>query len=287
MKRILITGAGSYIGTSVEKWLSQPEFSGMYQVETVDMMGDSWKNHDFSGYDSVFHVAGIAHADIGRVTEEQKKRYYQINCDLAFNTAVKAKKAGVSHFIYMSSIIVYGESASVGKKKIIKRETKPSPSNFYGDSKWRAEQKLEMLSDETFRIAFIRPPMIYGEGSKGNYVILEKIALRTPIFPDFPNERSMCEIGHLCEFVRKTMELSRDGVCFPQDPEYVKTADMVKKIAGAHGKRLNLVKGLNWAVYLLGMFPGKTGRLVNKAFGSLVYEKDIDIGFSGLDDKPV
>jgi len=116
MKKILITGADSYIGTSVEKWLGRPEFSGMYQVDTVDMRGDGWKEKDFSGYDAVFHVAGIAHADIRKVTEEQKRLYYAVNCDLAVETARKAKTDGVKPFIYLSSIIVYGEGTSVRKE---------------------------------------------------------------------------------------------------------------------------------------------------------------------------
>lgn len=284
MKRILITGAGSYIGTSFEKWLSQPQFAGMYQVDTVDMRGDGWREKDFHGYDTVFHVAGIAHADIGRVTDGQKKRYYAVNCDLAVETAKKAKEAGAGQFIYMSSIIVYGEGTSVRKKRVITRETKPSPSNFYGDSKWKAEQRLQPLSDEVFHVAILRPPMIYGKGCKGNYRTLEKIALHTPVFPDFPNERSMCSIKNLCEFVRMLAESQEAGLFFPQDPDYVKTAEMVEKLARAHGKRVVLVKGMNWAIVLAGRMPGKIGGMINKAFGSLVYEKNVEVGFSSLDD---
>ena len=142
MRKILIAGAGSYIGTSVEKWLNHPQFSGMYQVDTVDMRGDEWRKRNFSEYDTVFHVAGIAHADIGKVSEEQKNLYYAVNCDLAVETAEKARREGVRQFIYMSSIIVYGEGTTVREKRVITKETKPSPSNFYGDSKWKAEEKL-------------------------------------------------------------------------------------------------------------------------------------------------
>ena len=273
MKRILITGAGSYIGTSVEQWLNRPEFAGMYQVDTVDMRGDEWKKKDFSGYDTVFHVAGIAHADIGKVTEEQKKLYYAVNCDLAVETAKKAKASGVRQFIYMSSIIVYGEGASIRKRRVITKETKPSPSNFYGDSKWKAEQKLSPLCDDSFHVAILRPPMIYGKGCKGNYRILEKIAVKCPVFPDFPNERSMLSIRNLCEFVRLRIENGDGGVFLPQDPEYVKTAEMVREIGERNGKTIRLVKILNFAVYLIACMPGKPARLVNKAFGSLLYEK--------------
>lgn len=280
MKKILITGADSYIGTSVEKWLGRPEFSGMYQVDTVDMRENGWKEKNFSGYDAVFHVAGIAHADIGKITEEQKRLYYAVNCDLAVETARKAKTEGVKHFIYMSSIIVYGEGTSVRKKRVITKDTKPSPSNFYGDSKWKAEQKLSPLSDENFHVAILRPPMIYGEGCKGNYQTLRKIAAKVPVFPDFPNERSMLRIERLCEFVRNLIESGRGGVYFPQDPGYVKTAAMVKQLGKEQGRKIYLIKGFNRSIYLLGMVPGKVGGMVNKAFGSLIYEKDTDFSES-------
>lgn len=272
MKRILITGAESYIGTSFEAWLKKPEFTGVYQVDTVDMRGDGWKQKDFSGYDTVFHVAGIAHADIGRVTEEQKKLYYAVNCDLAVETARKAKNEGVKQFIYMSSIIVYGEGSSVRKKRAITRETKPSPSNFYEDSKWKAEKKLRPLSDETFHVAILRPPMIYGEGCKGNYQTLRKIALRCPVFPDFPNERSMLYIWNLCEFVRLLADSGQRGLFFPQNKEYSKTSDIIRQVGEANRKKIWMTKLFNPCVILGGMFPGKIGGMVNKAFGSLVYE---------------
>ena len=140
MKKILITGAGSYIGTSVESYLCrQPD---LYQVDTVDMIGDGWREMSFSGYDTVFHVAGIAHSDTGNVTEERKAFYYKINTDLTVETAKKAKADGVKQFIFMSSAIVYGDSAPIGKSKMITRETPVSPANFYGDSKVQAELGL-------------------------------------------------------------------------------------------------------------------------------------------------
>ena len=123
------------------------------------MIDANWKNYDFSNYDTVFHVAGIAHADVGNVSKETEKLYYQVNCDLAYETALKAKEANVKQFIYMSSIIVsMGESAPYGKTKVITKDTRPSPANFYGDSKLQAEIKLSPLQDDSFNIAIIRPP---------------------------------------------------------------------------------------------------------------------------------
>lgn len=275
MKKILITGAGSYIGTSLEKWLGQPQFAGMYLADTLDMREPGWMSKDFSGYDTVFHVAGIAHADVGKVTEEQKKLYYRVNCDLAFKTANKAKSEGVKQFIYMSSIIVYGGGTSLRKKKVITRETRPSPSNYYGDSKWMAEQKLTPLEDKKFHVAVLRPPMIYGEGCKGNYRLMAELAKKLLFFPDIKNERSMLYIGNLCEFVRVLAESGKGGLFFPQNQEDVSTSEMVRLIAEAHGRKIYLTKALNFVVYLTGLCPGKTGKMVNKAFGSLIYQ---DVG---------
>lgn len=277
MKRILITGANSYIGTSFEKWMQQ--FGDNYKIDTVDMHGDQWKEKDFSQYDSVFHVAGIAHADVSKVSEETKQLYYKVNCDLAVETAEKYKNdlnGKNGQFIYMSSIIIYGEETNINKKRVITSETLPNPSNFYGDSKWKAEQKLTPLKSDTFKIVFIRPPMIYGEGSKGNYQLLVKIANWTPVFPNIKNERSMLNIYRLCDFIKLRVDFSDSGVFLPQDPVFQRTSFMVKEIAASKGKKVYLFSGLNLIIYLLGYFPGRIGRLINKAFGSLIIEQGVD-----------
>lgn len=269
MKKVLITGANSYIGTSFEKYMKQyPD----YQIDTLDMQDPNWKEHNFTGYDSVFHVAGIAHADVGKVSEETKQLYYKVNTDLTIETAEKAKASNVKQFIYMSSIIVYGESAPFGKRKIITKDTKPAPVNFYGDSKLQADLKLQHLNDHNFKICIIRPPMIYGSGSKGNYQILSKLAKNLPLFPNIKNERSMLYIGNLCTFIKQCIDEQTEGIQFPQNSEYVATSKMVREIARANNKNLHLTKLLNPFVYITSLIPGKIGILCNKAFGNLIYE---------------
>ena len=165
MKKILITGANSFIGTSVETYL-QENFPGEYVVDTVDMMDGSWRNKDFSGYDSVFHVAGIAHSDSGKISDEKAKLYYAVNTDLTVETAQKAKADGAKQFVFMSSAIVYGESAPIGKNRVITKDTPTSPENCYGDSKVQAENGIRPLNEDSFKVVILRPPMIYGKGSK-------------------------------------------------------------------------------------------------------------------------
>jgi len=190
---------------------------------------------------------------------------------LTEETAIKAKNDGVKQFIYMSSAIVYGDSSGIGKSKIITRDTVPAPANCYGDSKLQAENRILPLNNADFKVVILRPPMIYGKGCKGNYAVLAKYAQKLPMCPYIKNERSMLYIDNLCEFVRLMVQNNEHSVFWPQNSEYVCTSEMVRDIAAAHNKKIRLLKGFGWALKLLGQVSG----IVNKAFGSLVYEKEM------------
>ena len=257
MKKIIITGANSYIGTSFEKWLKQ--WLEDYSVDTVDMMDGTWKEKDFSDYDAVFHVAGIAHI---KETKENKELYYKINRDLVYEVAKKAKDEGVKQFIFLSSMSVYGMETGV-----ISKDTIPTPKSNYGKSKLQAEELISPLQDSTFNIAVLRPPMIYGKGCKGNYVRLEEFALKSPVFPNIENKRSMIYINNLCEFVKLLVDDCSSGLFLPQNEEYVCTSEMVKYIAETHGKKIHMTKLFNPLIIVLKVST------INKVFGDLVYEK--------------
>lgn len=266
MKKILITGTNSYIGTSLEKWLEK--WQDNYSVYTVDMKDGTWKGKDFSEYDVIFHVAGLAHVS---TDPKMEALYYKVNRDLTIETAKKAKADGAGQFIFMSSIIVYGDSSHINHKRVIDKNTVPKPSNFYGNSKLQAEEGIIPLMDDKFKVVVLRPPMIYGKGSKGNYPKLAKMAKKLPVFPYVDNERSMLHIDNLCEFIRLLVENEESGMFFPQNREYVKTSDMVRLVAEAHGKKIRLTKLTNPLLGLLGKRIG----MVNKVFGNLVYEKSM------------
>ena len=260
MKRILITGANSYIGASFERYVAKwPE---KYQVDTIDMHGDAWKGFSFAGYDSVFHVAGIAHVN---ETEKNRDMYYSINRNLAIEVANKAKNDGVKQFVFLSSMSVYGMDEG-----IITRDTIPVPKTHYGISKLQAEDGMKELKGTNFKVATLRPPMVYGPGCKGNYVTLSKYAKKFPFFPDIDNQRSMIYITNLCEFVRFIIEEGKSGIYFPQNKEYVKTSDLVKEIASVHGKSIVMLRWLN----VMLVFSKKIA-ILRKVFGSLAYEKSL------------
>ncbi|SCW77134.1 UDP-glucose 4-epimerase [Lachnospiraceae bacterium C10] len=272
MKKVLITGANSYIGVSFENYVHE-HYSSELSIDTVDMIDGSWREKDFSAYDVVYHVSGIAHADVGNVSDEVKAKYYAINTDLSIETAKKAKADGVKQFVFMSSAIVYGDSAPYGKQKRITADTEPEPANFYGDSKWQADKGVRELADDRFTVTVLRPPMIYGKGSKGNYPTLAKMAKKLPIFPDVQNERSMLYIENLCEFLCQVMIRGEAGVFWPQNAEYARTSEMVKIIGEVSGHKVRVSKAWNWVVGLASHIPGKISGMANKAFGNMSYDR--------------
>ena len=265
MKRILITGINSYLGGRFRQYMEQfPD----YATVSISMRNGSWRGEDFTGFDVVYHVAGLAHSDNGRISPEKAQKYYEINTDLTKELAKKAKREGVKQFIFMSSAIVYGDSAPIGRRRRIDRSTICTPANCYGDSKLQAELGLRRLEDKNFRVVILRPPMIYGPGCKGNYPVLSLFAQRLPVFPYVDNERSMLCVDNLMAFVMLMIDNAESGTFFPQNAEYSNTSELVRMIAEAHGKKLILVRGFTWALKFLGFFTA----LVDKAFGSLSYD---------------
>lgn len=248
MKRVLITGANSFVGTNIEKWLLKNP--SVFSVDTVDTMNDIWKAADFSKYDVVFHVAGIAHVD---PKPEMAPLYYKVNRDLTIEIARYAKDMGVKQFIYMSSKIVYHASKSL-KGERITPETQPIPNDFYGDSKLQAEKGLHELECETFKVAILRPPMIYGSNSKGNFLRLGWLATKTPVFPAWHNKRSMLFIDNLAEFVKQIIERELGGTFFPQNKELTDTVEVVKYFAHKYNKNIWISRIFNPFVWLGSFF---------------------------------
>lgn len=257
---ILITGAGSYVGTSVERWIKN---HSNYRVDTLDMLTDTWRDTDFSIYDVVYHVAGIAHVN---AKANMEALYYKVNRDLTIEVAQKAKAAGVKQFIFMSSMIVFHESRSL-KPEMITSDTQPCPNGFYGDSKLQAEKGLHELECDTFKVCILRPPMIYGPNSKGNFPRLIKLAAKTPVFPDFHNQRSMLYIDNLAEFVLQAVNRQLSGTFYPQNRELSDTVEIIRYFAKAQHHSIYFAKWLNPFVRLASHFL----QPINKMFGTYYY----------------
>ncbi|CCW07763.1 MULTISPECIES: NAD-dependent epimerase/dehydratase family protein [Bacillus] len=269
-KRILITGKESYIGTNFEKWVNN--WSNQYDVEKISVRNDGWKQKDFSKYDVVLHVAGIAHVSADPKMEEM---YYKINRDLAINIAEKAKKENVKQFIFMSSMIIYGADGKLGESKIITAETEPSPVDFYGRSKLEADLAIQKMNSNNFKTVMVRTPMVYGPNCRGNFPRLKTLAEKSPIFPEISNERSMIFIDNLCEFLKIVIDKELAGIFFPQNKEYVSTKDIINLMAINMNKKVHFIKTFNPVIKIM----SKKINVVNKVLGNKAYDKKLNPKF--------
>lgn len=257
MIKVLITGANSFVGTNVEKWLMrEPD---KFYVETLDIKDPSWRFFDFSTFDVVFHVAGIAHVS---TKKSMRNLYFEVNRDLSIETATKAKKAGVKQFIFMSSMIVYNS-----KETRITHDTKPNPDNFYGMSKLQAEEGIISMQSKDFNVCILRPPMIYGHDSRGNFLRLINFAGKMPVFPLYRNIRSALFIDNLSMYIRLYILQSQRGICFPQNEEYFATSDLVEEIRKILGKTTHFTRVFNPFILISQRFI----RTVNKLFSNYYY----------------
>ena len=266
--KILITGAGSYVGESVRTYLLNTD-PGQFEIDAVDTMNDAWKQADFTRYDAVFHVAGIAHVN---ADPKMEPLYYKVNRDLTIEVAKHAKAAGVKQFVFMSSQIVFHESQSL-KTEVLTADTKENPNGFYGDSKLQAEKGLHELECDSFKVCILRPPMIYGPNSKGNFPRLAKLATKVPVFPCWHNKRSMLYIDNLAEFVKQAVERQLCGTFYPQNRELADTVEIIRYFAKAAGHKVWITRLLNPFVWL-GSFILQP---INKMFATYYYDPKMSV----------
>lgn len=266
MKRVLITGKNSYVGTNVEHWLMrEPD---KYYVETISLRNPNWREFDFSKFDVVFHVSGIAHVSSKQNMDEQ---YYKINRDLAIETAIHSKMNGIKQFIFMSSMIIYGNDNPINNTNHIDVKFY-NPINAYGKSKLEADLGIQKISGEGFNVSIIRTPVIYGPECKGNFQRLQKLAKRLIVIPNIKNQRSMIYIENFAEFVKKIIDYKEYGIFYPQNNEYVQTSDILRVTRNALGKKTIGLKLFNPLI----RFLTKKSNLFKKIYGNKTYDLSLN-----------
>lgn len=273
MERILITGKNSYIGNELEKYLVK-NFQ-LYDVDQVDLRDKELEEIKFERYTTVFHVAGIAHQ---KETESNKEIYYSVNRDLAVSVATMAKEQGVRHFIFMSTMSVYGEISG-----IIDSKTQLNPVTHYGKSKLEAEISLKELEAEDFLVAILRPPMVYGKGCKGNYPRLSSFVNRYKVFPEINNKRSMIYIENLVSSIELIIKHRLSGLFCPQNDEYVCTTDLAKLIGNVNNIKVTIIPNVFNIFGILSV----VSNTFNKLVGNLSYDTKLSEIYSSQGEKLV
>lgn len=264
MVNILITGKNSYIGNSFENWVSD---DSQFNISKISLRNNQVDTVDFSNFDVVLHVAGLAHVATKNADEDD---YFKINRDLAIEVAEHSKQAGVKQFIYLSSMIVYGEKFGIDSETVITRDSALNPIDVYGRSKAQADVAIQKLTDDSFKTAIVRIPMVYGPNSKGNFTKLIKIAKFNGFYPKITNKRSMIFIDTLSDFFKELMLRGEAGIFFPQNKDYVNTSEVLRTTRKLSGKNTHFFKGLNWIFVMI----SKRKRIVNKIYGSKIYAND-------------
>ena len=259
---ILITGEKSYIGGHLREYLSAKG----HKCKIVSVREALPVT---TGFDAVVHCAGIVHK------KANKRLYDDINVKLSATLAKSAKESGVGHFIFMSSMSVYGKTGS--RMNIPIDEITPAePDTDYGKSKLEAEKLLTGISGEDFIVSNLRLPMVYGKDCPGNYSALSKLVNILPVFPYVENERSMLYIDNLGEFVHLLIQNppKKAAVYCPQNKETICTSELVKLMADRRGRKISQSRLLG---ILAARMPFKSAR---KLFGNLVYDRQMSNYFS-------
>lgn len=230
---------------------------------------------DLSSLDVIVHLGGVAH----RMNETDDSIYFKGNYELTKILADRAKKSGVSHFIFVSTIKAFGEDLN----QLLEETTECNPINDpYGESKLKAERYLESIEDENFKVAIVRPPLVYGPGAKGNLFSLMKLA-ETPLplpLKKTNNRRTMVSVENLISLINKIIEKEASGLFLAGDLKPVSTSDLIRQIRLALGKSPSLISIPFFQSVLKLVKPGLEKRL----FGSL--EMDVQSTFQKLDFNP-
>lgn len=256
-----ILGENSYICNRFYEYVRSTDF----KIEYISCRDNTWEFVDFSQFHTILCPIGIAHVS---TAPSMEAKYYAINRDLPIAIAKKAKEEGTGHFVFFSSIIVYGADKPIGTDFKIDSSTVPTPENFYGKSKLEAEQELLKLHDKNFAITIIRMPMVYGPNCRGNFPQLLKVAKRSPLCPLIQNKRSMIYIDNLCEFLKLIIENKKTGILYPQNTVYVSTVEIIRTAAKYFNHKIYFVNLFNPIIKLL----AKKIAIVNKIFGTKVYD---------------
>lgn len=263
-KTILITGKHGYVVNRLNNYLQAQG----HVVDQINVRGNQWKALDFSKYNVVIHLAAIVHNNNPNATMVD---YMNVNYHLTKELAEKAKTEGVNQFIFFSTMSVFGLDGEVGKEVIINNNTLTKPTTSYGISKLRAEEMLREIQSNEFKVAVLRPPMIYGESAPGNFSKLIKLSNILPLYPRIDNQRSSIYIENLEIYINELIENEGSGILHPQNNDYLNTNHAIFKMRELQNKKSMSIKLPNSLLKLFGKIS-----IFKKLYANLVYSKDID-----------
>jgi len=230
MSKILVTGASGFVGKYfLAKYVKD------HNIQTFSFLNDDLKSLDMSAIEAIVHLSALVHQMGGASKEE----YERVNVAQTLNLAKKAKESGVRHFVFMSSVKVYGEESS----SVYNELTECHPQDEYGVSKLKAELELQKLESDGFKVSIVRTPIVYGYDVKANIKNLISLITKVSVLPfgNINNKRSMVYIGNLCHLVDVIIEKKQSGIFLAADDKPLSTTKLIELIAKELDKKVYLL----------------------------------------------
>lgn len=216
------------------------EKANLHSIKPFSLQSENLDTFSFEGIEVVMHLAALVHQP--HLNEVQ--RYTEVNVNKTITLAKKAKQEGVGHFVFMSTVKVYGEESKEG---CFDEHSKCHPVDAYGMSKLEAEKGLQLLADDSFAVSIIRTPVVYGPKVKANIFNIVKLLSRFPYLPfaKISNKRSMVYIGNLIQLMDIIIDKKVSGVFLASDPYPFSSSDFFSWISLTlhHKRRLFYLPG--------------------------------------------
>jgi len=257
-QKILVTGANGFIGKRFVEYNKE-----RFYITTLSVRDDVYKTFDFTGFDSIVHLAGKAHD----MNCKDDSEYFNVNTDITKTLATKAKSDGVKQFIYISSVKVYGKE----DRGLITEKSECMPEDAYGKSKLLAEHFLQSIQDENFKVAIVRPPMVYGAGVKGNMDRLIHLCKKKYPLPlgNIGNLRTMVFVDNMIELLNTIIDQQAQGIFIPSDKKPISTDALILMIKQSLGETNNLI---SIPLFLRKIIKIAKPELYKRLFGSFVMD---------------
>ena len=296
--KILITGQNGFIGKALFNSLQQQKHQVRGTVRNKQKIQKTQKNKDIlvvgnigpttdwraalADIEVVIHLANRAHV-LNEKVADPLAIFREVNVAGTIQLAKQAVESGVKRFIFVSSIKVNGEQTS--KHPFIASD-KPNPQDPYAISKLEAEKALyEISAKSSMEIIIIRPPLVYGQGVKGNFERLTRLVESgVPLpFASINNKRSLISLENLVQILAKTVTHSKvaNQTLLVSDKEDLSTPQLIKKIAASIGKPARLFHFPPTLLKIMGKLTGQ-GNAIERLTGNLQID---GISYLGSDPK--
>jgi len=259
MTKVLITGTHSFVGNNFRK------YSKFSDIEEISLFENKPEEIEFDRFDVVLHLAAIVHQS----KDTPESEYFRVNRDLCLRVAEQSKKSGIKHFIFLSTVKVYGEHYT--GTWLRNENSNCNPEDAYGKSKLEAEKGLKKLEDSEFRVSIIRTPLVYGEGVKANMLSLTKLVDILPLLPlgNLKNKRNFTFAGNLVGYIDRIIEKNASGTFIAMDENAISTSELLSMISKYLGKRTVLFRLPSLFVKIAGLvYP----EIIERLYGSLEFE---------------